>query len=735
MNSRDDEVWSGRETAARNLNRFFMLDVLRQWTFMIENRIKEPAMTLSPWVLMSTMLMCCHAVGAETLDNALEDIQRAAHVDGRYSRELINDLQAGYRAILRKIRSEQRQDFLQISHSVWIPSELPFENQYAVNVAQSVGAQIFRAHDMSSTALHSWVQNQVQEYELQCDFPSVSSSNVVMLSLLRLSTTWTHPFDRKYTEKHTIFCPDVRHGCGASMDSVQRLDLMVQRNTFPYHENAHFKAVSLSTNSTLECLCILPTGSLHSLLKSLSEDNGFLFKPMKGEKRKLVVKMPSFRIAEGDDISEVLEHTFIFRRLLDIQAHYSRMTKAKTSIRHIIHKNLLSITEEGINTRGTQLSVRSEILKAEPNEQILEFSKSFVFLVRDRERCDIVLATVVHGTYPLSPRQANLRPTTPSAGALSPRQTNLRPTTYPAAADHLFAPTSLGPRTPTDKGTTALPPSAREEAVISARMAAEHARVSATAAQQKLRMGGGGVGWELLLGPQLESTRESTSTNMPLPHDSAVSRPPNNGSVYMNGQQQSIHMNGQQQSMTPATKGARVILSPVIFSEEGEQMEWKRVKEWSGERRRGETNGEDTLEVLGTEGGHLPQKMTVGDDDWAALMREQRARAHLASPLCMCVCVWGGCSLSLSLVFVCVCVCVLHFPLFCLTSSLFGCMYIRMIKHTHTHTHTLYESKPASISCTDTKMLYHSMAGRRQDEKTSGDSRRTPFFEYQNDIS
>jgi serine protease inhibitor len=725
MNSRDDEVWSGRETAARNLNRFFMLDVLRQWTFMIENRIREPAMTLSPWVLMSTMLMCCHAVGAETLDSTLEDIERASHVDGRYSRELINDLQAGYRAILRKIRSEQRQDFLQISHSIWIPSELPFENQYAVNVAQSVGAQIFRAHDMSSTALHSWVQNQVQEYELQCDFPNVSSSKVVMLSLLRLSTTWTHPFDGKYTEKHTIFCPDV------SMDSVQRLDLMVQRNTFPYHENAHFKAVSLSTNSTLECLCILPTGSLHSLLKSLSEDNGFLFKPMKGEKRKLVVKMPSFRIAEGDDISEVLEHTFIFRRLLDIQAHYSRMTKAKTSIRHIIHKNLLSITEEGINTRGTQQCVRSEILKPEPNEQILEFAKSFVFLVRDRERCDIVLATVVHGTYPLSPRQANLRPTTHSAGALSPRQTNLRPTTCPASAAHLYAPTSLGPRTPTDNGTTALPPSAREEAVISALMAAEHARVAAAAAQQKLRVGGGGSGWEMLLGPQLESTR-STSTNMPLPHDSAVSRPPNNGSVYMNGQQQSTHMNGQQQSMTPATKGARVILSPVIFSEGGEQMEWKRVKEWSGERRRGETNGEDTLEVLGTEGGHLPQKMTVGDDDWAALMREQRARAHLASPLCMC---GGGgrgwgCSLTHT------CVCVLHLPLFLShLVSFWMHVYTYDKKHTHTRTHTLYESKPPSISCTDTKMPYNSMAGRRQDEETSGDSRRTPFFEYQNDIS
>ena len=160
---------------------------------MVENRIKDPAMTLSPSVLVATMLMCCHAVGRETLEASVEDVKRATLYHGRGT-EIIAELETGFASILHKLRAFQSRDFLRLSHSIWIPGELPFENEYAIKVARSLGAQVFRARDISSTALRSWAQGQLHEDELKCSFPDVSPSEITLLSLFRMSAAWSTPF-------------------------------------------------------------------------------------------------------------------------------------------------------------------------------------------------------------------------------------------------------------------------------------------------------------------------------------------------------------------------------------------------------------------------------------------------------------------------------------------------------------------------------------------------------------
>jgi serine protease inhibitor len=374
---------------------------------MVENRIKDPAMTLSPSVLVATMLMCCHAVGRETLEASVEDVKRATLYHGRGT-EIIAELETGFASILHKLRAFQSRDFLRLSHSIWIPGELPFENEYAIKVARSLGAQVFRARDISSTALRSWAQGQLHEDELKCSFPDVSPSEITLLSLFRMSAAWSTPFEREHTESHTLV-EDSR---------VRRLELMVQRGEYAYHEGAAYKVVSLPTDGPLECLFILPTVSLSDLLKALAEDYKLLFSPLSGSRRKLVLKIPRFRVDEGDDICAVLAHALIFRRLLDFTVQYPGLTKARTYIRHIIHKVFLHVTEDGINaSSATPAGAPSEARRVhqQPSDEVVEFSKSFVFMVRDRIGCDILLATVVNGSDPLSnSAQADAhRPATP----------------------------------------------------------------------------------------------------------------------------------------------------------------------------------------------------------------------------------------------------------------------------------------------------------------------------------
>lgn len=347
---------------------------------MVENRIKDPAMTLSPSVLVATMLMCCHAVGRETLEASVEDVKRATLYHGRGT-EIIAELETGFASILHKLRAFQSRDFLRLSHSIWIPGELPFENEYAIKVARSLGAQVFRARDISSTALRSWAQGQLHEDELKCSFPDVSPSEITLLSLFRMSAAWSTPFEREHTESHTLV-EDSR---------VRRLELMVQRGEYAYHEGAAYKVVSLPTDGPLECLFILPTVSLSDLLKALAEDYKLLFSPLSGSRRKLVLKIPRFRVDEGDDICAVLAHALIFRRLLDFTVQYPGLTKARTYIRHIIHKVFLHVTEDGINaSSATPAGAPSEARRVhqQPSDEVVEFSKSCVFMVRDRIGCD-----------------------------------------------------------------------------------------------------------------------------------------------------------------------------------------------------------------------------------------------------------------------------------------------------------------------------------------------------------
>ena len=414
---------------ARNLHRFFLLDILHQWLFMVEHRIKEPAMTLSPSVLISTMLMCCHAVGKETLEASVEDVQRATLLKMQ-GMEIIAQLEAGFASILRNLRAFQGRDFLRLSHSIWIPGELPFENDYAIKVARSIGAQVFLARDISSTALRTWAQGQLQERELKCSFPDVSPSEVTILSLFRVSATWSMPFEQRHTESHTLV-EDSR---------VRQLDLMVQRGEYAYHEGASYRVISLPTDGPLECLFILPTLSLADLLSSLAQDYKLLFSPLSGSKRKLVLKIPRFRVDEGDDICAVLAHALIFRRLLDFSAQYTGMTKARTYIRHIIHKVFVHVTEDGINAVSTTPpGAQSQQLQVQPSEEVLEFSKSFVFMVRDRMGCDVLLATVVNGSDPLSnsaqvdtPRAAT-PPLRPVPNARAKHASEMQPATQDAA--------------------------------------------------------------------------------------------------------------------------------------------------------------------------------------------------------------------------------------------------------------------------------------------------------------
>ena len=422
---------------ARNLHRFFLLDIVHQWLFMVEHGIKQPAMTLSPSVLVSTMLMCCYAVGKETLDASVEDVQRATLLKKR-GIEIIAQLDTGLASILRNLRAFQGRDFLRLSHSIWIPGELPFENDYAIKVARSIGAQVFLARDISSTSLRTWAQGQLQEHELKCSFPDVSPSEVTILSLFRVSATWSMPFEQRHTESHTLV-EDSR---------VRQLDLMVQRGEYAYHEGASYRVISLPTDGPLECLFILPTFSLADLLSSLSQDYKLLFSPLTGSKR-LVLKLPRFRVTEGDDICGVLAHALIFRRLLGYSAQYTGMSKARTYIRHIIHKVFLHVTEDGINAVSTTPpGAQSQQLQVQPSEEVLEFSKSFVFMVRDRMGCDVLLATVVNGSDPLSnsaqadtPRAAT-PPLRPVPNARAKQHANeMQPATQDAANSKDVLPT------------------------------------------------------------------------------------------------------------------------------------------------------------------------------------------------------------------------------------------------------------------------------------------------------
>jgi hypothetical protein len=186
-----------------NLNRFFLLDSVHQWSFMSEKRITEPAMTLSPPMLIATLLSICYAVSEETLESTVEDIQRATLLKAVSAQSTLEILTSGYSSAIQGLLQQGR-DCMRISLSIWVPGELPLVNEYAVTVAQNLGAQVFRPRDITSAALKTWAQGQLKEHDVKCDFPDVSPSEVVMLSILRLSATWERPFQRQHTEQHTL---------------------------------------------------------------------------------------------------------------------------------------------------------------------------------------------------------------------------------------------------------------------------------------------------------------------------------------------------------------------------------------------------------------------------------------------------------------------------------------------------------------------------------------------------
>jgi len=175
----------------------------------------------------------------------------------------------------------------------------------------------------------------------------------------------------------------------------------------------------------------------------MAEDYNLLFKPLQGPMKKLMLKMPLFRVDEGDDICEIMENTLVFRRLLDVTSTYSKMSQVRTHIRHIIHKVFVSVNEEGINAETPPTPAKKESLDADENEAVLEFTRDFIFMVRERTGSEILLSSVINGANPLGNGRAAAqrppaRPSTPPRLKRQALSSLPKPTNGGALSPHPF---------------------------------------------------------------------------------------------------------------------------------------------------------------------------------------------------------------------------------------------------------------------------------------------------------
>ena len=302
----------------------------------------------SPYSI-STALAMTYA-GAKK--NTAQEMQRTLHF-------LQDAPHPAFSGLIDQIQMKNSDYQLSVANALWGQKNTSFLPEFLNTTGNYYGAGLHEVDFLSEKekarqTINRWVAKNTED-KIQELFPPNSLSEqtrLVLTNAIYFKGSWLHAFEASATAQDVFY---------TSADAKVNVDMMTQKQRFPYYEEQDLQVVQLPyRGEDLKMLILLPK-HLESLDSSISEQK---LQKILSEMRstKVWVKMPKFKTRYRLDAKSVLQNMGIkdaFSRAADFSGING---KQNLYIAKVVHEAFVNIDEEGTEaaaSTGVAVNVKS----------------------------------------------------------------------------------------------------------------------------------------------------------------------------------------------------------------------------------------------------------------------------------------------------------------------------------------------------------------------------------------
>lgn len=350
----------------------FGLNVFR--TLAEANREKKN-LFISPLSITTALAMVYNGAGGKTK----EEMERVLAVNGI----AIEELNAAYSTLLRRLSSKDPNSIVSIANSVWVNEPVRIREQFRLVVEELYKAAVEsrRFSDKTVQEINDWVAKKTKGMIQKIIDELRPDALVVLVNAIYFEGKWETSFKKDGTFERPFTMGD---------GSKKNHPLMHQSGMFSYAETDNVQMVSLPYKGGAVAMDIFlpkPSSSLESLERGLTIENyKNLVAPLKMTKRTYgTVAIPKFKAAYERELNKDLIGLGMPTAFSSEMADFSKLTDVPSFISKVIHKAVVEVAEEGTKAAAVTAIIieRSCVIMPPEDAFRMTVDRPFLFAIRD----------------------------------------------------------------------------------------------------------------------------------------------------------------------------------------------------------------------------------------------------------------------------------------------------------------------------------------------------------------
>ncbi|MCM1076980.1 MAG: serpin family protein [Bacteroides sp.] len=339
----------------------------------------EENMVISPISLSVDLAMLANGAGEKTY----RDILTALHVPDATTEEL-NVL---YRNLVNDLLRADRKVYLTHSNGMWSDKNVDIKDDFVKNIKDYYSADIksldFADSNGSKNAINRWAAEKTNGMiaNIFNDDQDLTSTKFILCNALSFAGEWTHPFDKKKTQRQTF---------SNINDSQSTVDMMISQDIkFPYVSTETAEIVGLPYgNRSFSLYVILPSVGnddesyeevYNSFIENLSYEWWAESKEKMTDSELLYVCLPKFKIKT--DCPMIGATTLHELKDVVFGPDMSLMTDSPLNMLNINQNNIIEVTETGT---VAAVVTKDDLTMTAPLVKSMKANRPFIFLIEEQ---------------------------------------------------------------------------------------------------------------------------------------------------------------------------------------------------------------------------------------------------------------------------------------------------------------------------------------------------------------
>ncbi len=360
-----DAKQSGSLTEA---NSKFALEIFKQ----LNKEDADSNVFISPFSISSALAMTLN--GAE--GTTREAMEEALSYQG-ISREELN---AGYKYLLSRLKELDDEIALNIANSIWIRKDFLVKEEFIDLNREAFSAEVENMDfDNPETVevINNWIDEATEGMISKMISPPIDQQTIMyLINAVYFKGQWTTEFDPEKTLEGQF------KGLDNKKQSVQ---MMNRTGKTEFVDTDEYKAIRMPYGKEkMSMYCILPKGE-HNINEWISAMTLETWNKIRQELEPVddvIIKIPRFKMEYGiKELNQALINLGMGEAFSD-SANFSSIAEA-LAISEVLHKAVIEVNEEGSEAAGTTVVGIKVTGIAEPIEFIAD--RPFMFAIADEE--------------------------------------------------------------------------------------------------------------------------------------------------------------------------------------------------------------------------------------------------------------------------------------------------------------------------------------------------------------